>query len=159
MTTGKQPDSEIAPEPKSISVEASSWIGRFVSLFEHKFTLAAEGLSADAELSKFHLATFHAFVQTFQDFGVDKEGIWEMIGIADAQQGDATEWNSELNARRFELIDKEIQGTLSLNERVELASLTARMRQHVDSEINMPMEGARKLYESLLKLRETGESN
>ncbi|MBM4076997.1 MAG: hypothetical protein FJ267_15310 [Planctomycetes bacterium] len=62
------------------------------------------------------------------------------------------EWNAELNKRRFQLIDGEIEGILSQAEQIELAGLTHLMRMHVDSEANLPFEGARKLYGYLAKL-------
>jgi hypothetical protein len=58
-------------------------------------------------------------------------------------------WNAELNKRRFELIDGDLQGTLNQAEKLELASLTQRMRQHTDSKANLPLEGARKLHRLL----------
>ncbi len=54
-----------------------------------------------------------------------------------------------MNKRRFELIDGDIQGTLSRAEQIELAGLTQLMREHVDSEVNLPLEGARKLHRLL----------
>ena len=62
------------------------------------------------------------------------------------------EWNSALNQRRFELIDKEIQETLAPAERVELARLTGIMREQLESEANLPMEGAKALHRKLLEL-------
>jgi hypothetical protein len=60
-----------------------------------------------------------------------------------------------LNQRRFELIDKEIQGSLTPAEAIELAGLTRSMREHVDMEANLPMTGARTLHERLLQLKST----
>jgi len=67
-------------------------------------------------------------------------------------------WTDELNQRRFELIDREIQGTLTPAECLELAGLTRIMRDHVESETNLPMHGARALHLKLLQMDSTGNS-
>ncbi len=59
-----------------------------------------------------------------------------------------------LNQRRFELIDREIQETLAPAERVELTGLTRIMREQLESEANLPMEGAKALHRKLLELAE-----
>ena len=68
-------------------------------------------------------------------------------------------WSDALNQRRFALIDKEIQGSLTGTESIELAGLTRIMRDHVESEANLPMKGARALHRKLLKLKSRGESD
>jgi hypothetical protein len=67
-------------------------------------------------------------------------------------------WSDALNQRRFALIDKEIQASLTPAESVELAGLTRIMRDHVESEANLPIEGARALHRKLLQLESTSES-
>ena len=47
---------------------------------------------------------------------------------------------------------KEIQETLGPAERIELAGLTGIMREHLESEANVPMEGAKALHRKLLEL-------
>jgi hypothetical protein len=68
-----------------------------------------------------------------------------------------TSWNSALNKRRFELIDMGIQGTLGPAERAELEGLTKIMREQLESELNLPMEGARALHRKLLELATKGK--
>jgi len=70
-----------------------------------------------------------------------------------------TEWSDALNQRRFALIDKQIQGLLTPAESVELAGLTRMMRDCVESETNLPMEGAQSLHRKLLQLRSSSESD
>lgn len=92
---------------------------------------------------------------TLRDSGADEDEIVNLFGrIAIEEKGPGKEamWNAELNKRRFELIDGDIQGTLSRDEQIELADLTHLMRQHVDSEANLPVDGARKLHRHLAKL-------
>ncbi len=61
---------------------------------------------------------------------------------------------SKIEQKTFEFIStQQIADTLSLDERVELARLTQAMRRAVDSEANLPMEGARKLHGKLQELR------
>ena len=60
------------------------------------------------------------------------------------------DWTTELNQRRFELIDRQIQGTLTPEESIELAGLTQLMRDHVDAEAQFPIQGARELHRRLL---------
>jgi hypothetical protein len=57
--------------------------------------------------------------------------------------------NSELNKRRFELIDREIQGTISDSEKLELLQLTQLLRERIDADANLPLQGARTLHSYL----------
>jgi hypothetical protein len=89
---------------------------------------------------------------------MDFEPAAELLGQAVAQcRSVDIGWSDALNQRRFELIDKEIQGSLTPAERIELAGLTRSMREHVESETNLPMEGARALHANLLQLEPTSE--
>jgi hypothetical protein len=86
------------------------------------------------------------------DSGIDDDEIVNLFGrvaLEDTNAPTELEWNAELNKRRFELIDKDIQGTLNRAEQIELAGLTQLMREQVDSEVNLPLEGARKLHRLL----------
>lgn len=47
-------------------------------------------------------------------------------------------WTNEMNARRFELLDIELDGGLTKEEKQELAALTRRMRGRVDSLTILP---------------------
>ncbi len=74
------------------------------------------------------------------------------VALKDVNIPERVEWTAELNMRRFELIDGDIQGTLSNDEQIELAGLTQLLREHVDSEVNLPFEGAKKLHRHLTEL-------
>ena len=92
------------------------------------------------------------------DSGLDNEQIVDLFGRVAFEAADTStkpEWTTELNKRRFELIDGEIQGTLSREEQLELARLTQLMREHVDSEVNLPFKGPKKLHQYLTD-RESG---
>jgi hypothetical protein len=88
------------------------------------------------------------------DCGLDEEQIMAIFGrslSAEGKESIGVQWTAELNQRRFDLIDLAIQRTLSVSEEVELATLTQIMRAHVDSEANLPFEGARKLHRYLIE--------
>jgi hypothetical protein len=67
------------------------------------------------------------------------------------------EWNETKNARRCELIDKDIQGKLSLEEQQELDSLTQQFRAYRHRVAPLPLEGARKLHQQLLEKKQQQE--
>jgi hypothetical protein len=60
------------------------------------------------------------------------------------------EWDDAKNARRSALIDKEIDGSLTPAERVELEGLQKQAVAHRDRIAPLPIEGARKLHQQLL---------
>jgi len=59
-------------------------------------------------------------------------------------------WTEEKNARRCELIDREIDGTLSPMEAVELSRLQAEMLRYRRTVAPLPLEDARRLHQELL---------
>jgi hypothetical protein len=69
-----------------------------------------------------------------------------------ASNGDG-EWTREKELRRRGLIDKDIAGTITVEERADLALLDRQGNQHYDKSAPRPMEGARRLHEQLLKNR------
>jgi len=62
----------------------------------------------------------------------------------------SVEWNQTMNARRCALIDKEIDGTLTPSERVELELLQKQAVAYRDHVAPLPIDGARKLHQQLL---------
>ncbi len=61
-----------------------------------------------------------------------------------------SDWSEAKNARRCSLIDKEIDGTLSAGEAVELHLLQREMLAHRRKVAPLPLAEARKLREDLL---------
>ena len=61
------------------------------------------------------------------------------------------EWSDAKNERRCELIDKDIQGTLGLEERRELESLTQQLRVYRRTVAPIPLAGAVRLHRQLLE--------
>jgi hypothetical protein len=58
-------------------------------------------------------------------------------------------WTEAKNARRFELIDKEIAGTLSTNEAEELGRLSREIDDFLRDIAPLPIHEARTLHEQL----------
>ena len=69
----------------------------------------------------------------------------------------AVSWSEKQNARRCQLIDREIDGALSDDVRAELMSLTDQLREYRRLHAPIPMEGALKLHAELLEKRRRRE--
>jgi len=63
------------------------------------------------------------------------------------------EWTDEKETRRRDLIDKDIAGTITDDERAELAILDRQGNEHYDRIAPRPIEGVRRLHQELLKNR------
>jgi len=148
MAVKKQPESGAG----ELSETANDWFRQFVKLLELFIVETGQGLPPDAKATDYRLAAMRAVKLTLVDSGIDDDEIVNLFGrvaLGDRNTPTKLEWNTELNKRRFELIDGNIQGTLSRAEQIELAGLTQLMREQVDSEVNLPLEGARKLHRHL----------
>ena len=152
MTLKKQPESNAG----ELCESANTWFRQFLKHLELFMAETGQALHSDSDPAELRLAALRAVKLTLRDSGADEDEILSLFGrIAIEEKVGATEpvWTTELNKRRFELIDGDIQGTLSRDERIELAGLTHLMREHVDSEVNLPFEGARKLHRHLADLK------
>jgi len=160
VTTTKPPESEPPELQESISADIDDWIREFIKHLEVYLLDASRALPREASVSQSQAATARAILETYIDSGMELESALELFGQVAVQRlsGDVA-WSDALNQRRFELIDKEIQGSLTPPESIEFAGLTRMMREHVESETNLPMQGARALHRKLLKLKSTGESD
>lgn len=153
MPGKKPPESEAESQQGAISQHASDWIRRFLKQAELHFVDASQSLAPDADISEYQEATIQAVFQTLLDSGMTVDALLATMGqVAVEQHAGSTSWHSELNQRRFALIDREIQGTLTPDEKIELAGLTRIMRQHLESETNLPVKGAKELHRKLLEL-------
>lgn len=151
MPIEEQPKPKTKGSEVAISEEANDWLQQVVKHFELNFVDACQGAPADVDRSAYQRMTILAIVQTLKDSGLSEESIREMFGqIAGEPDVESIEWTADMNHRRFSLIDKEIQGELTPAEQFELARLTSAMRIVVDSELNVPMEGARALHRKLM---------
>jgi len=148
MAVKKQPDSNAS----ELTETANDWFRQFLKHLEIHMVETGESLGANSDSFDHRLAAMRAVMMTLIDSGTNQEELRKIFGLVafeNAGMSPPLEWNREQNKRRFELIDREIQGTLSPVEQFELASLTQRMREHVDSEANLSFEGARKLHQLL----------
>ena len=67
-------------------------------------------------------------------------------------------WTPEKNQRRCDLIDKEIDRSITSTERVELANLKQQLRRYVNKVAPLPIDAARKLHAELLEKAAQAES-
>ncbi len=151
MAVKKQPESDAG----TLSETANDWFRQFLKHLELFMVETGQGLSADSKPADHHLAALRAVKLTLLESGMDGEEARNLLGriaVEETSTGTQLEWNAELNKRRFELIDGDIQGALNPAEQIELAGLTHLMRKHVDSEDNLPLEGARKLHRRLTEM-------
>ena len=159
MTTTRSHESGLPASRKAISADADLWIRQFITHLEIHALDASHDLSPQAGVSESQAATARAIFETFLDSGMEFEAVVELFGrVAVERRLVTAAWTDELNQRRFELIDKEIQGSLTPGESLELAGLTRMMRDQVDSEANLPFEGARALHRKLLGFESMGDS-
>ena len=159
MAVKKQPDSS----GTDLHEAAHDWFRTFLKHVELFMVDTSQHLGPNSDAADYQLAAMRAVKRTLLDSGMDDEGLRNLFGRVAIEGIDASEsiqWNSELNKRRFELIDGDIQGLLTAAEQLELAGLTQVMREHVDSEANLPFEGARKLHRLLSDMdSEAADSN
>ncbi|MEQ1904084.1 MAG: hypothetical protein ABL888_07880 [Pirellulaceae bacterium] len=151
MAVKKQPDSDAG----TLHEGANDWFRQFLKHLEIFMAETGRELPSDARNPDYSLAAMRAVKPTLQDPGLDHDqilGLFGRVALESANVPKKLEWTAELNKRRFELIDGDIQGTLSRDEQLELAGLTQLMREQVDSEANLPFEGARKLHSYLTDL-------
>src|SRR5665213_857347 len=98
--------------------------------------------------------------QFFRSLPLDSQGsVLELEGravacilpaVPDQIENGGEEWTEAKNARRCDLIDREIAGTLRPEEAAELHQLQQEMLRHRRRVAPLPLEDARKLYQQLL---------
>lgn len=139
----------------SIPDQANDWLREFVKHLELHFIDASLALPANASLGDLQQTSLWAVFQTLRDSSseIDDTALVDMVGqVLMRQRRTAVQWNPSLNQRRFELIDKEIQASITLAEQLELAGLTHLMRAQLETEDALPLEGARMLHRKLLDM-------
>jgi hypothetical protein len=158
VTTAKRPESEHSASRLTFSEGADDWIRQFIKVFEQFVLDAMRDLPPDASVFEAQVATGRAILKTYLDSGMEFESALELFGqVVIEKRSEGVAWDDVMNQRRFELVDKEIQGSLTSAERIELAGLTRSMRKHVESEANLPIQGAQTLHRKLLQLKPLGE--
>jgi hypothetical protein len=152
VATKKPPESAPPESRKAVSADADDWIRQFIKHLEVHLVDDCRELPPEVGVSELHAATARAIVATYLDSGMEFESVVELLGRVAVEWRTITgTWTDALNQRRFALIDKEIQGSLTPAEGIELAGLTEIMREHVESEMNLPTKGARALHRKLLE--------
>ena len=160
MTTTRSHESDQPGSQKAISADTDDWIRHFIKVFELNVLDASRDLPRDAGVSESQVATARAILATYLDSGMEFESVVELLGcVAVEWRSVEAAWTDAMNQRRFVLIDRKIEGSLTPAESIELAGLTRIMRDHVESEANLPIEGVRALHRKLLQLESTGESD
>lgn len=82
----------------------------------------------------------------------DSGGACTKRGKSSTGKGDvADEWNEAMNARRFELVDREIDGTLAAGEIGELQDLQDKMLAFRRKVAPLPIDELRELHQQLLE--------
>lgn len=151
MAVKKQPDSGTSELPES----AHDWFRQFLKHLELFMVETSQSLGPDSNSADHRLVAMRAVKLTFLESGMNHEEVRDLFGLVAIESvgtSQSPRWNREFNRRRFELIDGDIQGTLNAAEQIELAGLTQLMREQVDSEANLPFEGARQLHRRLADL-------
>jgi hypothetical protein len=60
-------------------------------------------------------------------------------------------WTDELNARRCDLIDRQIEGIITPVELQELDGLQAQLRRYLDQNAPFDLAGAQRIHQQLLR--------
>lgn len=151
MASKKSPETEHTPE--LVSALAVDWFIQFKKHFSIAFQDECDLIPAHASDSDLQKAAMKAAIETLRDSGMPDEVLLDALGdILQEARAPAKEWTPALNQRRVELIDKDIQGEISFEEKIELSGLTRIMRQLVDTESNVPLKGAKALHKKLLEM-------
>jgi hypothetical protein len=82
-----------------------------------------------------------------------------LIDPAPPQHNGPVEWNERKNTRRCELIDKEIAGTIQLEEAIELNRLQQELSAYLQRVAPLPLDDLRKLHAELVAKAARAEGN
>jgi len=84
---------------------------------------------------------------------LDGRAVARMLPVSPKSNGThaaAFEWTDAKNARRCVLVDRKIDGVLSLKEAEELADLQQQLLRYRDRVAPLPLEDTRRLHQELL---------
>lgn len=88
----------------------------------------------------------------------DPDGTWLRVGgkplfrvipVSDTGESRDDEWTDEQNARRCLLIEKDVAGTITPEEAIELEDLQARLRRHRRLVAPLPLAETQQILEEL----------
>ncbi len=80
---------------------------------------------------------------------VNGELLFRVIPVSASDRATTPEWTDEQNARRCLLIDKEVGGTISAVEAIELEDLQEQLRRYRRQVTPLPLAETRRLLEEL----------
>ena len=154
MSKEKPPETD-SPNP-AIPTAAAEWLTVFKKHFSIAFKDELESLSnATPQDTDLQQAAVGAMISTLRDSGLSEDQMLGFLGEAfNKVQSEPAEWTTEFAQRRIELIDLKIEGSISFDQKVELAGLTNILRSAVGNEETFPMEGARALHAKLKAMDE-----
>ena len=150
----RKPASASVPrETRSLPSVAQDWGEQFVKHLEIWYADSICRSDAETDWRGYRQAMVSAFVATMRDAGADPKEIAQLLAKSIGELSSPRppgRWTEKESARRLELIDKQIQQSLSVDEMIELARLTSLLRASCDTEENVPLEGAKRLHRQLL---------
>jgi hypothetical protein len=82
---------------------------------------------------------------------LDGRAVLQVLPVTVRPNGAAGDWTEAKNARRCELIDREIEGLLTADEASELTRLQQEMLRHRRRVAPLPLDDARRLHQQLLE--------
>jgi hypothetical protein len=95
----------------------------------------------------------HALVTAPEGSVIEQDGrpVMRVLPVSPPNGRPAADgWTADKNQRRICLIDREIDGTLTPDERAELEDLQQQLRRYVDKVAPLPLEPLRRLRQKLL---------
>lgn len=109
---------------------------------------------AGATLRELYCETSTAFAGIVDSFRLTDDSNVVEVPVQDTQP----EWTEERNTRRCDLIDKEIAGSITGAERIELNHLQNQAIAYRERVAPLPMAGAQKLHADLLRKKQEAEA-
>lgn len=150
MLDDKLLDSNEPNDPPALLTTAEEWAERFLNELRREFLEDAVGIDENSAPVVFRLNMVKAFLLVLFDAGGSPDEILANLFQSEEPATVSADWNSEKARRRNNLIDRLIQGQISLTESLELRRLTAQLRAAADAESLLPLAGARQLHQQLL---------
>ncbi len=152
----------VSPDPQS-STESSDpaersetveWSEMFIKHLQLEFydTVVERGVGISED--EYRQWMTRAFLTTLAGTGLSSEDISQLFReqLTLSVPIPKEPWNDAKNERRVVLIDKSLQGQLTVSEKAELATLTQQLRHTFDDDAFVPLNAAKQLHRQLLNL-------
>lgn len=151
MSTDAQPNPEqrVGESPRSRG--AADWAAKFAAELEQEFDRVHEEVAGETS-DDYWRSMSRAFVNVLVESGGRPGRI--TVLIQDALRSvlpQEVEWTDGKSDRRCELVDKDIQGTITQEEQIELAELTHERRVYRRKVAPLPIDDLRELHRELLQ--------